>query len=90
MKTQFFYFHIGRGGRFHNAGHVKFVKVTDYINLEQLYEGDNGNYYNCSGDLFLTEEELQKQIERGYIIIDFDGDYDTDIYATADNIPRAL
>ena len=82
-------FHIGRGGRFHNAGH-------------KTYEGTVNGLSDCFGDsIVISEDEHEKplpdsewqlvdsggnvilngrdEIESETGVLDWDGEYDTDI-----------
>ena len=86
MKVRF---HIGRGGRFNNAGH-------------KTYVGTVNDLYNCFGDSFIISEDEngkplpdsewqlvdgggnviltgRDEIESETGILDWDGEYDTDI-----------
>lgn len=81
-------FHTGRGGRFHNQGHVTFVgemdinKVMDYESNKLFYRNRNKKgqfcapfYTDCNGNEMITE----KQAKTGVGQLDWDGPYDTDI-----------
>ena len=84
-------FHIGRGGRFNNQGHKSFMpyvsKLSDCINLEKciiLCQDENGNELPDEKWVLLdgggnTILEGRNNIESDTGILDWDGDYDTDI-----------
>lgn len=67
-------FHIGRGGRFHNAGHLSYLgerKIGSFIS--DLFESD-GVFTDCGGrEVGLTQDDVDSGV--GAIRIDFD--YDT-------------
>lgn len=91
MKTieRLYEFHIGRGGRHNNEGHVTFVKEVKGIYQTNAFHDlyppkyKNGNdnlitlnaeWLNCSGNgVGLTNQD----VKNGYGRIDFDGGYDT-------------
>ena len=66
-------FHIGRGGRFYNAGHLSYLgekDINDFVDNLFLNE-DETMYTNGDGDELL-------EVENGGIgIIDIDGGYNT-------------
>lgn len=76
-------FHIGRGGRFYNQGHLTFVgekKIGDFI--EELFwdEDENGNAIPDAELRTETGHEVGctwAEVETGIGRIDIDGDYDT-------------
>ncbi len=79
-------FHIGRGGRFYNAGHKTFLGELNFRDLQEL-NADNIFYrdrdergrfmkteiYDGAGS-FVSDDDPKGLIGR----LDFDGDYDTD------------
>jgi len=79
-------FHIGRGGRFYNAGHKTFLGELNFRDLQKL-NADNIFYrdrdergrfmkteiYDGAGS-FVSDDDPKGLIGR----LDFDGDYDTD------------
>jgi hypothetical protein len=80
-------FHIGRGGRFNNSGHKTYLgehEVSYLININDanLFWKDRDEegkfispgFFN-NGKLIITDKEA----ETGTGVLDFDGDYDTDI-----------
>lgn len=83
MKT--LRFHTGRGGQFHNPGHVTFVKfgtIQDSENWHQYFFRDEENkWYDEGGN------ELDCQInEDGTGYINDDNDYDTDHWVKEDEL----
>jgi hypothetical protein len=95
MKTENYIvaFHIGRGGRFHNPGHKSYNNnVKNFQHLLQL-EYDHLYLHNVDevGNILPDEEwtmtdangnvllEGRDEIESETGILDYDGDYDTDI-----------
>ena len=86
MKVRF---HIGRGGQFHNAGHKTYVgtvnDLSDCFGDSIVFsEDENGNPLPYSdwqlvdggGNVILTGRD---EIESETGILDWDGEYDTDI-----------
>ena len=81
-------FHIGRGGRFYNAGYISYVGEMD-INTVLEYQSKNVYYYDrdkngrfCSpyfADLNGKKLISIKEAETGVCTLDWDGIYDTDI-----------
>lgn len=82
-------FHIGRGGRFHNAGHKTYVGTVN--SLSDCF-GDSGIISEDENDTPLPDSEWQlidsggtvvlsgrDEIESDTGILDWDGEYDTDI-----------
>ena len=82
-------FHIGRGGRFHNAGYKTYRGTVDSLadcfgNCTILSEDENGNILpdaewqliDGGGNVILSGRD---EIESETGILDWDGDYDTDI-----------
>lgn len=80
-------FHIGRGGRFHNAGHVSYMGEYDFqklisLNYDNLYEhnrDEKGRFCkpfmdDASGKLIVEQGHIHDMTGR----LDFDGTYDTD------------
>lgn len=79
-------FHIGRGGRFYNAGHKTFLGELNFSDLQML-NADNIFYrdrdergrfikteiYDGAGH-FVSDDDPKGLIGR----LDFDGDFDTD------------
>lgn len=79
-------FHIGRGGRFYNAGHKTFLGELNFRDLQKL-NADNifhrnrderGRFikteiYDGAGN-FVSDDDPKGLIGR----LDFDGDFDTD------------
>lgn len=86
MKVRF---HIGRGGHFHNAGHKTFIGTVDSLadcfgEAFVISEDENGNTLPDSewqlidggGDVILSGRD---DIESETGVLDWDGEYDTDI-----------
>ena len=82
-------FHIGRGGRFNNAGHKTYVGIVDSLascfgESIIISEDDNGNplpdsewqLIDRGGNVILSGRD---EIEAETGILDWDGEYDTDI-----------
>ena len=80
-------FHVGRGGRFYNAGHKTFIgemKFSDLVQKrsEYLFEKNRdekgrfcSSYLTNGNGSFVTDDSINDFTGR----LDFDGDYDTDI-----------
>ena len=91
MKT--IIFHTGKGGRFNNGGHKKFICVLDNpMDIISKIE-------NSGTNLFETEQEGETwyvdhsgrgcstgEIESGNFRFDFDGEYDTWHGSTISNL----
>jgi len=76
------HFHTGRGGRFNNQGHVTFCGVNDIGEVLSILDSGKHNTYlegdvytDCNGGELITVAE----VETGVGILDWDGDYDTDV-----------
>ena len=97
-NTIYVSFHIGRGGRFNNAGHLTF---TGEENFQQLLErcADQLVLINDNEEGFLPDDEWtlidtgdnvilkgRDKIEAMTGCLDFDGEYDTDYVETVDNL----
>lgn len=83
-------FHIGRGGRFHNPGHLSFIGEMDIKDLLRLCDNSRNwtfwqdrdskgkfctpGYYDTSGYLIISD----KQIATGIGWLEWDTIYDTD------------
>ncbi len=83
-------FHVGRGGRFGNAGHLTFVgfKPIDeayvverlFINESEFDEDGNTievGVFECSGKLVMSIENWHEACRTGIGRIDIDGDYES-------------
>lgn len=82
-------FHVGRGGRFHNAGHKTYVGKVDVLadcfgDSIIISEDENGNplpdsewQLIDSGDNVILSGRDEIEAETG--VLDWDGGYDTDI-----------
>ena len=79
-------FHVGRGGRFNNPGHVTYIgekSLHDFLDDNRLFYCDrdrNGRYCkpyytDCNGNTMLTAED----IECNYGTIGWDCGYDTTV-----------
>ena len=79
-------FHIGRGGRFYNAGHKTFLGELNFRDLQKLNANnifyrdrdERGRFmkteiYDGAGN-FVSDDDPKGLIGR----LDFDGDFDTD------------
>ena len=78
-------FHVGRGGRFYNGGHVSFIgekNMHQLINMNDnhvFYEDRvNGKfskpyYTDSNGNIIVDTDDYSKEVGR----LDFDGIYDT-------------
>lgn len=93
MKKKVFHFHIGRGGRFNDPGHMTFVGIEpmyfrEYDNIFEFDEDGNplpdDEWYTHDGvgELLLTGKAAIKA-ETG--ILDYDGEYDTEIFKYLDD-----
>lgn len=80
-------FHKGRGGKYHNAGHLTFIGEKNFqdlilMNSENIFEknrDENGKFCNpyltdWSGNN-ITDDDIRGEVGT----LDFDGQYDTDI-----------
>ena len=93
MKT-FYHLYVGRGGHFNNGNHKTFVGLVSEDEItEQLYlmERDaNGKflfeYVDDVGNPIISKKDLDDEIKQGYVVLDFDTIYDTDIYMTVNHI----
>jgi hypothetical protein len=67
-------FHIGRGGRFFNPGHLSFcgVKNIDYFIDNHLFLNED-RYLDSNGKFIISV----KDVESGIGTLNFDGEYDT-------------
>lgn len=88
MKTQkiIVAFHTGRGGRFHNGGHVTFIGEKNFqdlilMNSNNLFEknrDENGKfckpYLTDDSGNHITDDDIRGEVGT----LDFDGQYDTD------------
>lgn len=91
-NQKFYFFHVGRGGQFYNAGFKKFVDTVDAAKIEfkselSFIERDgSGKFYNMFvdnvGSSIISLKDFKDGIKKGRVIIEFDGNYDTDIYTT--------
>jgi len=80
-------FHIGRGGRFYNQGHLSFKGIQEIDEGDVFYSlflnDETKEYYTETGsEVGLTEEGAATGIGR----IDIDGDYDTTYTTTVDEL----
>lgn len=95
MKTNeiFLHFHIGRGGRFYNAGHTEFFGCDDLqrvirMQADNLYERNrdkNGRFckkvlVDCNGSVVCETPDAKTGK------LDFDGTYDTDVVLTLQDV----
>jgi 2',3'-cyclic-nucleotide 2'-phosphodiesterase (5'-nucleotidase family) len=79
-------FHVGRGGRFNNGGHITYIgesNFTDLIGLNDshLYYQDRVKgkfskpyYSDCNGTIIVDTDEYGKEVGT----LEFDTIYDTD------------
>lgn len=91
------YFHIGRGGRFHNPGHKSFFGL-DYItpttilsekaflptnDKDEPINGDATEYTDCNGNGlgFTVKDENE-----GVGTINWDNDYDSDVFKRIEDL----
>ncbi|MCL1942007.1 MAG: hypothetical protein FWF54_00420 [Candidatus Azobacteroides sp.] len=92
QKKTVLMFHIGRGGRFHNQGHLTFEgiqKITDCHDWayntflhdtdgdETLLPEDEWKLSDGGGNELMNGKELQTALSTGIGSLDFDGGYDT-------------
>ncbi|MCL2312605.1 MAG: hypothetical protein FWC41_09015 [Firmicutes bacterium] len=92
------YFHVGRGGRFHNAGHMTYVGTIDECDLECkateelfLRERDNTGrfvytYIDDGSNEVISKRELDQGIKNGRLCVSFDGQYDSDVFVREDEL----
>lgn len=78
------HFHIGRGGRFNNAGHKKFcgkktisevISIADGSGQWSFLNPEENAHIDVNGNELITVAEVETGVGR----IEWDGDYDTDI-----------
>lgn len=91
-NTELHYFHIGKGGRFNNAGYLTYVGTIKESEIEcrigiELVERDGiGRFFNCYidnvGCPVISKKDYLKGLKDGRLVIEFDGYYDTDIFVT--------
>lgn len=79
-------FHIGRGGRFNNAGHKTFIGEKNFqdlisMNSEHLFEQNRENgkfcrkyYTDLNGTVIVEADDVNALVGS----LNFDNDYDTD------------
>jgi len=90
MKNTIVAFHIGRGGRFNNAGHLTFRGVYTLAEVMNLREESHGTFYNDkditsphytdhNGNYLISKADLDSGVGK----LEWDTHYDTDytIYA---------
>lgn len=91
-------FHVGRGGRFYNAGHKTYHGSLELTNNEvenriiihqdlTFYERDsNGRFayvfVDDTGKEMITLSDLRKDIQYGFVMLEFDTIYDTWMFKT--------
>lgn len=83
-------FHIGRGGRFNNAGHKEFIcigktiiEVGNYYSNDSFFPNEEtGMCYDCNGNELIDINAITG-------IIDWDGNYDTDIVKYLDECDKS-
>jgi hypothetical protein len=81
-------FHIGRGGRSYNAGYVTYLgemninKLIEYNNMHLFYQNKDKKgrfcqpfYSDLNGNPIITEKQAKTNVG----VLDFDGQYDTDV-----------
>jgi hypothetical protein len=76
-------FHIGRGGRFHNQGHVSFVKIETIheTNAFEPYFNIDGKFIDSGGN------EVDYSInDDGTGYINDDGEYDSDYWVLENSL----
>jgi hypothetical protein len=91
METNPIYltFHIGRGGKFFNAGHLTFIGAYDFQWVIDHAVNDGkvlleGNRIETETGRVLLDGEDAVNAKTG--VLDFDGEYDTDYTTTADDL----
>lgn len=88
-------FHIGRGGRFHNAGHVTFIGEKNFqdliqMNSNELFErnrDERGQFCkpfltDCSGN-HVTDDDIRGEVGK----LEFDTIYDSDASGYIEDCP---
>lgn len=94
MEKRFYYFNIGRGGMHKNPNHKEFVGLVSESeitkHLTHIERGQNGKFLNIyiddSGHEIISQKDLNESIKKGFVVLDFDTIYDTDIYLTVDRL----
>jgi len=95
---RFFEFHVGRGGRFHNPGHLTFNGMCNGIQYTQAFNylfeptQEDGETFDpdlnaewrdsCGNGVGLTNEQIQS----GSGTINIDNDYDTTYTKTVEEL----
>ena len=94
-------FHIGRGGRFYNSGHLTFVgfnKINECHDWQQntfdKTRDEKGKFckpylIDCSGNVLMDADQYQEAVETGIGILNFDHDYDTTYTTYTDELSVA-
>lgn len=94
------WFHVGRGGRFHNQGHRSFEGVKSFDEVVKMRDlrlfvknrGEKGRFVtpyltDCNG------KRVSDYVSGDYGVLDFDGNYDTDIvkpFSDCDDYEREI
>jgi len=101
LKKRIVMFHIGRGGRFHNEGHLTFVvfnKIDECHDWQQNTfskdRDEKGRFCNpyltdCSGNVLMDADQYHEAIEIGIGILNFDNEYDTTYTTYTDELSVA-
>lgn len=89
MKEKYVAFHIGRGGRFHNAGHKSFYGeyslqdlITMFTNHLFLVEEDERGNKLSEDKCYIHDGDGNAMLKGSAVyamtgVLDFDGEYDT-------------
>ena len=88
MKNEIALFHIGRGGRFNNPGHLRFVafkRIDDTHHFQMCFDKNrdaNGRFCkpyltDCNGNMIMNADEFKEALDTGIGRLDFDGPYST-------------
>lgn len=81
-------FHIGRGGRFNNAGYKTFYDAIDFQELIRresnnlYYDEDSFCYTDAFGNILIDAEKSESYSG----VLDYDGEYDTFITKRINNL----
>lgn len=103
MNTKIWHlFHIGRGGRFYNAGHKTYhgtIEATDkdmegriYIHQDLTFIERDGQgrfayiFTDDTGKEIITLSDLRSDVKKGFVMLDYDTDYDTWMYKTEEHL----
>lgn len=80
MEHSIIKFHVGRGGRHNNEGHINYVgeeRINEGFAFDELMYNEKEDYYMDSAGNPLHDDLTQEDIESGVGTINIDHQYDT-------------